>query len=74
MKFKTFIALLLLTGLYTNNLFAQFGQNKVQYKLFDWHFIQTTHFDIYFDYKSPEIAEFTAYIAERSLDDLQNKQ
>ncbi|HPN36967.1 MAG TPA: biopolymer transporter Tol [Melioribacteraceae bacterium] len=73
MKFKTFIALLLLTGLYTNNLFAQFGQNKVQYKLFDWHFIQTTHFDIYFDYKSPEIAEFTAYIAERSLDDLQNR-
>jgi hypothetical protein len=25
-----------------------FGQNKVQYRDFDWYYIQTSNFDIYF--------------------------
>ena len=25
-----------------------FGQNKVQYRDFDWQFIQSQHFDIYY--------------------------
>ena len=29
-------------------LYAQFGKNIVQYKLFDWHYLQTEHFDIYY--------------------------
>jgi Tol biopolymer transport system component len=74
MKNKTLFALLLIFACFVSqNLYAQFGQNKVQYKSFDWHFIQTTHFDIYFDYTSPEIAEFAAHIAENALEDLQNR-
>ncbi|MBL7033727.1 MAG: hypothetical protein ISR91_06245, partial [Candidatus Delongbacteria bacterium] len=39
------ILLLLLTGV----ALAQFGQNKVQYVSHDWSYIQTAHFDIYFN-------------------------
>ena len=74
MKLKSFVVVLFLfSGLFSQSIYAQFGQNKVQYKTFDWHFIQTTHFDIYFDYKSPDIAEFAAHIAEGALNDLQSR-
>ena len=43
---------------------AYFGKNKVQYKKFDWSFIQTDHFDIYFAQDGQNIAEFTAVAAE----------
>jgi Peptidase MA superfamily/WD40-like Beta Propeller Repeat len=52
--------------------FAQFGQNKVQYKNFDWYYIQTDHFDIYFYNGGANLAEFTAKIAEKSLNAIQN--
>jgi len=58
------IACLLSCPLY---LFAQFGQNKVQYKVFDWHYIQSKHFDIYFTRGGEYIAGFTAIVAESSL-------
>ncbi|MFA6455263.1 MAG: biopolymer transporter Tol [Bacteroidota bacterium] len=47
--------------------FAQeggFGKNKVQYKPFNWSFIQTSHFDIYFYDGGAAIANFTAFAAE----------
>jgi len=43
-----------------------FGKNKIQYKPFDWYFIQSTHFDIYFTAGGEEIADFTADVAESS--------
>lgn len=46
---------------------AQFGQNKVQYKDFEWFYIQTNHFDIYFTDKGDMLAEFTAHAAEDAL-------
>ncbi|RPI15426.1 MAG: biopolymer transporter Tol [Ignavibacteriae bacterium] len=48
-------------------VFAQFGQNKVQYKTFEWSFIQSKHFDIYFSQGGEQIAQFTAVAAESSL-------
>ena len=54
-------------GLMLLNTFAQFGQNKVQYKDFDWYFIKTEHFDIYFTGQGKEIAEFTSHAAEDAL-------
>lgn len=48
-------------------LFAQFGKNKVQFKYFDWYFIQTKHFDIYFNNKGETLAEFTAHASEDAL-------
>ncbi len=53
-------------------LFGQFGQNKVQYKTFDWYYIQTKHFDIYFTDKGDMLAEFTAHAAEDALNSIMN--
>jgi Tol biopolymer transport system component len=43
-----------------------FGQNKVQYKDFEWKFIRSKHFDIFFYQGGQEIAEFAAVEIERS--------
>ncbi|MFA7288690.1 MAG: biopolymer transporter Tol [Melioribacteraceae bacterium] len=56
----------------TSQLFAQFGQNKVQHKDLDWFYIQTKHFDIYYTYNGERIAEFTASEAEYALERIQN--
>ena len=50
-----------------SSLFAQFGKNRVQYKEYEWLYIQTTHFDIYFSPEGTDIAEFTANAAEDAL-------
>jgi hypothetical protein len=48
-----------------NSVYAQgFGQNKVQYKDFNWRFIQSEHFDVYFYDGGYDIARFTAEVAE----------
>ena len=41
-----------------------FGQNKVQYRDFEWHYLQSEHFDIYFYPGGYQIASFTANVAE----------
>lgn len=66
------LSFLLLLNIFTTSiLFAQFGQNRVQYKNYDWFFIQTKHFDIYFANGGERIAEFTAAVAEDALSKLQ---
>ena len=47
--------------------FAQFGKNKVQYEKFEWKYIQSTHYDIYYDAGSKYLAEFAAITAEEAL-------
>ncbi len=41
-----------------------FGKNKVQYREFEWYFIQSSHFDIYFTKGDEYLANFTADAAE----------
>ena len=48
-----------------------FGQNKVKYDDFDWHYIETEHFTIYIDKPSIAVAEFAAKEAESSLRDIE---
>ncbi|MCK4754559.1 MAG: biopolymer transporter Tol, partial [Calditrichia bacterium] len=56
-----------------NSVLAQgFGQNKVQYKDFDWRFIQSEHFDVYFYEGGYDIARFTAEVAESAYVALQH--
>ncbi|MDE3056609.1 MAG: PD40 domain-containing protein [Bacteroidota bacterium] len=43
---------------------AEFGKNKVQYKKFNWYYIQSNHFDIYFSDGGEYLADFTAAAAE----------
>lgn len=52
---------------FVSNLLGQFGKNRVQYKEYDWFYIQTKHFDIYFSPEGTDIAEFTANAAEDAL-------
>ncbi|MGA9118345.1 MAG: BamA/TamA family outer membrane protein [Bacteroidota bacterium] len=60
-----FFSLLLLLGLSTTRgQDDMFGKNKVQYHKFNWSFIQTDHFDIYYDVGGHSLAEFTAAAAE----------
>ena len=47
-----------------------FGQNKVQYRDFDWSFIQSAHFDIYFYGGEQNLAEFTSGIAEEAYEQI----
>ncbi len=46
---------------------AQFGKNKVQYKSFEWYYIQSTHFDIYFYQDGDFLADYVANVAEEAL-------
>lgn len=62
---KSFVLALMLFS--AQSLFAQFGQNKVQYKVFDWKYIQSSHFDVYFNQNGEDIAQFTAFAAESAL-------
>ncbi|MFH1698988.1 MAG: hypothetical protein ABIE07_00235 [Candidatus Zixiibacteriota bacterium] len=43
-----------------------FGKNKVQYRNFDWNYIQTDHFDIYFYDGEYDLAKFAAEELEKS--------
>jgi Tol biopolymer transport system component len=43
---------------------AQFGKNKVQYTTFNYYFIQSDHFDVYFTDGGEYLADFTAAAAE----------
>ena len=44
-----------------------FGKNKVQYETFEWRYIQSEHFNVYFTEGGERIAEFTAETAEAAL-------
>ena len=50
--------------LFFTGAFAQFGQNIVQYEDFDWSYIQSRHFDIYYDVDGRTHADFVAKEAE----------
>ncbi len=68
----TFLMLPVFMMLLYGNVFSQqeqkwFGQNKVQYRNYDWNFIQSEHFDIYFYRGGDRLARFTAEVAESAL-------
>lgn len=74
-SFKQFLrafSLLTAFALAATQLSAQeeqkfFGQNKVQYQDFNWRFIQSEHFDIYFYQGGERVAKFVADVAEKAL-------
>jgi WD40 repeat protein len=60
-----FLLLILLASAgYSQDVY--FGKNKVRYKDFDWKYIQTRHFDIYFYEQAYETAKFAANVMESS--------
>ncbi|RME20100.1 MAG: hypothetical protein D6800_13455, partial [Candidatus Zixiibacteriota bacterium] len=50
-----------------------FGKNKVRYKDFDWRFIQTRHFDIYFYGDAYPTAKFSADVLESAYVEISNE-
>jgi len=63
----TFFAILVIaSGCFVpKNVQAQvFGKNKVQYRDFNWEFIQSKHFDVYHYSGGRKLAVFTAEVAE----------
>jgi len=49
------------------SVFAQsFGKNKVQYQDFDWKYVQSKYFDVYYYDEEKALAEFVADVAESS--------
>ncbi|MCX7983522.1 MAG: peptidase MA family metallohydrolase [Bacteroidetes bacterium] len=69
---KLFLTIIIFISI-LNSVQAQnsvFGKNKVQYKNFEWEYIQTEHFDIYFSQNGYEIAQFTAIAAERAYESI----
>jgi len=52
------------TALSQSDQAAFYGKNKVQYKNFEWQFIQTDHFDVYFAQDGYELAVFAAEAVE----------
>ena len=49
-----------------------FGKNKVQYQKFDWKYIQSENFDVYFHQGGDYVAKFTAMKAEEALREIQS--
>jgi len=50
----------------------EYGKNIVQYNEFDWYFIQTKHFDIYYYSDGENNSEFVASSAEKAHDKISN--
>ena len=64
---RKFIILAVLVGLTAPGLVAQetyFGKNKVRYRSFEWSYIQTRRFDIYFYENAYPTAKFAADVLE----------
>ncbi len=64
---KIFILAAVLLACLAGSLLGQetsFGKNKVQYKNFEWFYIQTRHFDIHYYENAYPTAKFTAAVLE----------
>ena len=69
---KVLKLILTLSILFSISVFAQFGKNKIHIKDYDWHYIQTKHFDIYFYQDGETLTEFAANSAESAIKSIQN--
>ncbi|MGQ9819113.1 MAG: peptidase MA family metallohydrolase [Candidatus Kapaibacteriales bacterium] len=66
-----FFVYLFIFGIFSSQTQSQFGKNKIQYQKFQWKYIQTQHFDVYFHDNNKSLAEFAGINAERSLESIQ---
>jgi hypothetical protein len=46
---------------------VEFGKNRVQYKKFNWQYIQTNNFNVYYNGNGKALAQFVAQMAEQEL-------
>jgi len=70
--FQTFTGIVIITVIASTIAFSQagyyFGQNKVQYKKFNWAVFRTEHFDVHYYGEEEQTARDAARMAERGYD------
>jgi Tol biopolymer transport system component len=69
---QIFLAICILAICCPNADAQRFGKNKKQYKEFQWKFIESPHFNIYYDDGSKPLADFAAVALENALISIQN--
>jgi len=69
-RFFVTVLILLIFPFFGQSQGLHFGKNKVQYSNFDWQFIQSDHFDVYFYDGGYELAQFTALAAEEAYESI----
>lgn len=67
------LACFILVSTTSAQFFYYFGRNKVQYTDFEWHVLETEHFDIYYYPEMRGLAERGGYLAEESYRALEEK-
>jgi len=70
---KRLLQLVLILIISQVNIYSQFGKNKVQYEDFEWQFIKSAHFEVYFHEGGEYLANFTAIEAEKALLKIQSQ-
>ena len=66
MKKNTRTVIISLFAILPTSVFGQFGKNTVQYDKYDWQFMQTEQFDIYFYGNNVELAEYVSIVADEA--------
>jgi len=69
---KKLLTVLLYLLVLSSIALGQYGKNKVTYDEFEWNYIQTENFDIYFYEGGEKLAEFAAPIAEEQINRICN--
>jgi Tol biopolymer transport system component len=68
MNTKIFYIVFALLFLWCSNLESQyFGKNKKQYAVYDWKYIESEHFDVYYNDGSRVLGEFAIVALENAL-------
>jgi len=68
MRFTIIISFILILAVTSLGQYY-FGKNKIQYADYDWQYLQTEHFDIYFFEAESRLSRITAYEAEKDWED-----
>lgn len=58
---------------FSQNGMIQFGQNRVQYRDFDWQFYETDNFNVYFYQGGQDIGKYVILSSEKSLKEVIEK-
>src|SRR5574341_667585 len=67
------LALLLACGTSLSAQFGYFGQNKIQYRRFDWRVLRGEHVDLYYYPEEEELGRVALAYAEESYDSLERR-
>jgi Tol biopolymer transport system component len=71
MKYKLLVLIVAIACLLTQTSNSQFGKNIVQYDKFNWKYIESNNFEVYYNQGSKPLAEFAALSAEKALESIQ---